>query len=130
MDENENSAEFFIVLCNDVLLEALQYGSRCQIIKLEHIGRQLLRINATHLSEKPFLRLNIQLHGFSFQYVFINVIFTPFIGMNWKQKSVALFLNGYLRINWLMFLDFSALIELIYSAILVGGQLLEADKYF
>ena len=54
--EDENGG-FFVRLCLDVLLEALLFGNRRRLIKLEGVGRRFHQIIDNFIKEKPFLRL-------------------------------------------------------------------------
>ena len=61
MDATNNDAELFVVLCNDVLLEALQHGNRRQLVKLQRIGRRFHKMIEAYFRAKPYLRLNFRL---------------------------------------------------------------------
>ena len=95
MDATNNDAELFVVLCNDVLLEALQHGNRRQLVKLQRIGRRFHKMIEAYFREKPFLRLNFRLApGFflflpkkmhkTLEIYFLSnfVLFTPILGMD------------------------------------------------
>ena len=60
--EDRNELEFFVRLCQDVLLEILQFGSRVRITKLERLGRRLHRIIESFFKLMPFLRLRIEIN--------------------------------------------------------------------
>ena len=67
MDANNNDAEVFVVLCNDVLLQVLQHGNRRQLVKLQRIGRRFHKMIEVYFRDKPFLRLKFRLApGFFF----------------------------------------------------------------
>lgn len=53
--------EFIVRLCNDVIVEALLFGGRRRITKLERIGRRFHRINEKFFRESPFLRLGLKI---------------------------------------------------------------------
>lgn len=67
--EDRNELEFFVRLCQDVLLEILQFGSRVRITKLERLGRRLHRIIESFFKLMPFLRLRIEINQFNGVYI-------------------------------------------------------------
>ena len=60
-EEGEEVIDFRMFLCQDVLFEILQYGSRRALTKIEKIGRRVYYLTENYLSVKPLLRLNIHL---------------------------------------------------------------------
>ena len=97
MDANNNDAELFVVLCNDVLLQVLQHGNRRQLVKLQRIGRRFHKMIEVYFRDKPFLRLNFRLAPgfflfFSIQnaqnlpkyvnFLSIAVLLAPLLGMD------------------------------------------------
>ena len=52
---------FPVHLCSDVLTELLRFGKRCQLVRIEPIGRRFQRIIEFHLRKAPFLLLNMLL---------------------------------------------------------------------
>ena len=55
------NVEFFVRLCNDVLLEVLQRGDRRQLAELEKTGRRFYLIIDCCIKEAPLLRLHLSL---------------------------------------------------------------------
>ena len=53
--------EFFIAICNDVLVEVLSFGSRSRLGKLELVGRRLNWTVENFFGERPFIRLDFDL---------------------------------------------------------------------
>ena len=53
--------EFFVRLCLDVLLEALRFGDRHCLAKVNRIGRRFYRAIENHFVEAPFIRLDLEL---------------------------------------------------------------------
>ena len=51
--------EFIVRLCSDVLLEALVFGDRRRITKLERVGRRFHLNIENFFKERPFLRLSL-----------------------------------------------------------------------
>ena len=54
-------AEFFVRMCNDVLLEVLRHGVRHQLAELEKIGRRFYLIIDYYFKEAPLLRLHLSI---------------------------------------------------------------------
>ena len=54
-------AEFFVRMCNDVLLEVLRHGVRRELAELEKIGRRFYLIIDCYIKEAPLLRLHLSL---------------------------------------------------------------------
>ena len=53
--------EYFVTLCQDVLVEVLHYGKRRQLTKFEQNGRRFHCIIENFFEQKPFLRLSIKI---------------------------------------------------------------------
>ena len=53
--------DFPVHLCSDVLLELLRFGTRCNLVRIEPVGRRFHRLIELHLRKAPFLLLNMQL---------------------------------------------------------------------
>ena len=53
--------QYFVSLCEDVLVDVLHFGSRRRIAKLERIGRRFHRITENFFYKTPFIQLNIEL---------------------------------------------------------------------
>ena len=51
--------EFIVRLCSDVFLEALVFGDRHRITKLERVGRRFHLNIENFFKERPFLRLGL-----------------------------------------------------------------------
>ena len=47
--------DFYVVLCNDVLIQILHCAKRHQLVKLQQIGRRFLFVVDVHFIEKPFM---------------------------------------------------------------------------
>ena len=60
-DEREEGVEFYLRLCFDVLLEALKFGDRHPLTKLERAGRRLHWLMEKYFFGVPFLRLDLLL---------------------------------------------------------------------
>ena len=58
-EKEENSAEFFLILCHDVFLEVIRWGNRRQLVKLERVGQQFHRNVERWFLKTPFLRLGL-----------------------------------------------------------------------
>ena len=54
--------EYFVTLCQDVLVEVLHYGTRRQLTKLERHGRRFHCVIENFFEQKPFLRLSIEIN--------------------------------------------------------------------
>ena len=65
----ENSVEFFLVLCHDVFLEVIRGGNRRQLVKLERIGKRLHWNVERFFSKTPFLRMNLFLAPRFFDFI-------------------------------------------------------------
>ena len=62
MQQSEIDADdlgFIVRLCHDVLLEALLFGDRRRLTKLERVGRHFYRIIEEFFQQMPFLRLDL-----------------------------------------------------------------------
>ena len=53
--------QYFVSLCEDVLLDVLRFGSRRRIAILERIGRRFHRIAKNFFYKTPFIQLNVEL---------------------------------------------------------------------
>lgn len=61
MRQNEkDDLEFIVSLCCDVLVEALFSGDRCQLTKLERVGRRFHRIIENFFNQRPFLLFGLE----------------------------------------------------------------------
>ena len=61
---NDGSVRFYLRLCPDIFLEALHFGTRPQLARLETIGRQFERyVNGGSFNECPLLILNLDLEA-------------------------------------------------------------------
>ena len=63
--QNEVAQLIRVYLCGDVFLEVLRYGNRRQLIKLERVGRRILRIAERFLVKSLFIRLNPEIHDWN-----------------------------------------------------------------
>ena len=72
-EDDEETAEFYVRLCFDVLLEVLHPGDRRPLTKLERVGRRFHWTIEKYFSDVPFLRLNLELNptGYLFFFSFI-----------------------------------------------------------
>ena len=61
-EEEDDGFEFIVRLCRDVFLEALLFGDRHRLTKLERVGRQFHLFTENFFREKPFLRLGLQIY--------------------------------------------------------------------
>ena len=61
-EEHEDEFGFIIRLCRDVLLEALLFGDRRRLTKLERGGHRFHQIIENFFKEKPFLRLGLEIY--------------------------------------------------------------------
>ena len=69
----EEPVEFYLRICFDVLLEALQFGDRRSLSKLERLGRRFNFIIEKWFFDVPFLRLDLDLiptEGYLFYYFY------------------------------------------------------------
>ena len=71
-DERKQKLKFIVRLCTDVLLEALYFGDRRRLTKLERVGRRVHRMVENFFTKKPFLRLNLAINP---GYLIINYSF-------------------------------------------------------
>ena len=53
--------EFFIAICNDVLIEVFNFGNRRRLGKLECVGRRFNWTVENFFGERPFIRLGFYL---------------------------------------------------------------------
>ena len=53
--------EYFIFICNDVLVEVLSFGSRFRLGKLELVGRRFNWTVENFFVEHPYIRLGFEL---------------------------------------------------------------------
>ena len=51
--------DFYVVLCNDVLIQILHSAKRHQLATLQQMGRRFLYVVDVHFGEKPFMVLNL-----------------------------------------------------------------------
>lgn len=64
MSKTEDADDKFVVrLCRDVLLEALIFGDRRRLTKLERVNRRLHLIIEYFFKQGPFLRLGLKLNS-------------------------------------------------------------------
>ena len=75
--------EYFISICNDVLVEVLSFGNRLRLGKLECVGRRFNWTIENFLGERPSIRLGFDLTArfFIFLYVIIQARFTICYGI-------------------------------------------------
>ena len=59
--EEDGGSEFIVRLYHDVFLEALLFGDRRRITKLERVGRRFHLYIENFFEEKPFLRLGLKI---------------------------------------------------------------------
>ena len=64
--EQEDAFGFVVRLCHDVLLEVLIFGDRRRLTKLERVGRRFHLSTENFFSERPFLRLGLQISAYLF----------------------------------------------------------------
>ena len=83
---DEDDLEFIVRLCHDVLLEALLFGDRRRLTKLERVGRRFHRIIEDFLQHAPFLRLDLILDP---EYYYIYLIFHCLKLWKKVQNSIA-----------------------------------------
>ena len=62
-EEEDGGFKFIVRLCSDVLLEALVFGDRLRITKLERVGRRFHLIIENFFKERPFLRFSLEIDG-------------------------------------------------------------------
>ena len=65
-EEEDGVFEYIVRFCSDVLLEALVFGDRRRITKLERAGRRFLLIIENFFKERPFLRLGLGINAYLF----------------------------------------------------------------
>ena len=58
---DDETTNFYVSLCFDVLLELLQFGERRGLAKLERIGRRFHQSVENFFAVMPFLRLDLQI---------------------------------------------------------------------
>ena len=63
-EEEDGGFEFIVRLCSDVLLEALVFGDRARITKLERVGRRFHLYIENFFKERPFLRLGLRIDAY------------------------------------------------------------------
>ena len=63
-EEEDGELEFIVHLCSDVLLEALGFGDRPPITKLERVGHRFHLYIENFFKERPFLRLCHQINKY------------------------------------------------------------------
>ena len=51
--------DFYVVVCNDVLIQILHSAKRHQLATLQQMGRRFLYVVDVHFDEKPFMVLNL-----------------------------------------------------------------------
>ena len=72
-EEEDGGFEFIARLCSDVLLEALDFGDRRRITKLERVGLRFHLIIENFFKERPFLRLRLRINAYLFIYFHKNI---------------------------------------------------------
>ena len=65
-NEQGDAMEFIVTLCHDVLLEALLFGDRRRLTKLERVGRRFHWAIENFFRERPFLRLDLRIYEYLF----------------------------------------------------------------
>ena len=78
--EQEDAFEFIVRLCHDVFLEALVFGDRRRLIKLERVGRRFHWAIENFFNKRPFLCFELQINGYLFIYS------SPMKYLNNRQK--------------------------------------------
>ena len=68
-EEEDDGFEFVVRLCSDVLLEALVFGDRPRLTKLERVGRRFHLIIENFFKERPFLRLRLRINAYLFIFI-------------------------------------------------------------
>ena len=63
--------QFFIALCNDVLVEVLSFGSRLRLGKLECVGRRFNWTVENFFGERPPIRLSFDLTAGYFIFLYV-----------------------------------------------------------
>ena len=64
--KEDGGFEFIVRFCRDVFLEALLFGDRRRLTKLERAGRRFLLIIENFFKERPFLRLGLGINAYLF----------------------------------------------------------------
>lgn len=54
--------EFIVLLCRDVLIEVLCYGTRYQLVRLEKVGKRFHQVVENYFGNVPFIRLNLNIN--------------------------------------------------------------------
>ena len=67
-EEKDGGFEFIVRFCRDVFLEALLFGDRRRLTKLERVDRRFHLIVENFFKERPFLRLGLQIYAYLFIY--------------------------------------------------------------
>ena len=67
-DEEDGGFEFIVRLCRDVFLEALLFGDRHRLTKLERVDRRIHLNIESFFKKRPFLRLGLQIYPYIFIY--------------------------------------------------------------
>ena len=67
-EEEDGGFEFIVRLCSDVLLEALLFGDRRRLTKLERVDRRFHLIIENFFRDRPFLRLELRTNAYLFIY--------------------------------------------------------------
>ena len=68
----ETPLKYFLILCNDILVEVFQFGKRRQLILLERIGGRFYGLIKNCLGKKPVVSLNLLLKSWFAHLFYIN----------------------------------------------------------
>ena len=63
-EEEDGGFEFIVQLCRDVFLEALVFGDRRRLTKLERVDRRFHLYIENFFKERPFMRLCHQIYAY------------------------------------------------------------------
>ena len=89
--------EFIVRLCRDVFLEALRFGDRRLLTKLERVDRHLHQIIENFFKLRPFLRLSLEVVPrflILITYIFISLIVFASRQVNFVYSSRGKYLNS------------------------------------
>ena len=63
-EEEDSGFEFIVRLCSDVFLEALVFGDRRRLTKLERVDRRFHLTTEYFFKDRPFLRLGLEIYSY------------------------------------------------------------------
>ena len=69
--EEDGGSEFIVRLYRDVFLEALLFGDRRRLTKLERVDFRFYLNIENFFKERPFFRLGLRINAYLFIYLFI-----------------------------------------------------------